>query len=218
MIVKHWRQNWLYENTNLYSYNADNVWTYESKSADEVAGQWTQKVYQVDDSPRYSGSATWFHADGKTFWENSSDSPLPRREYSKRSDYNVLHRGNRQEITETGWLHEQDNDKVIRAEGKKDVLLAQEKGYNIYYKIDDKECAPAANWWNDHKDFWAKARNAWDEVYKREGDLTLKQKVDGQPMFMKFYELEEKDAGKRKIMKMINEYINEKNSGNAESK
>ena len=27
----------------------------------DVRGQWTQKVYQVDDSPRYEGSSTWVH-------------------------------------------------------------------------------------------------------------------------------------------------------------
>ncbi|GAK96600.1 hypothetical protein JCM19294_2113 [Nonlabens tegetincola] len=27
-IVKHWRQDWLYENTDLYEYNADNKWDF----------------------------------------------------------------------------------------------------------------------------------------------------------------------------------------------
>jgi len=50
---------------------------------------------------------------------------LPRREYSKRSDYNVMMRGNHVEITDEGWLHEQDNEKVIR-----DKDLALEKAVN----------------------------------------------------------------------------------------
>lgn len=212
-VIKHWRQDWLFENQKVFHYNGDNTWNFTQLPADAVKGQWTQKVYQVDDSPRYSGSSTWVHYDGKHFWENTSDSPLPRREYSKRSDYNVMARGNRQEITSYGWVHEQDNDKIIRKEGAEDVLLAQEKGFNIYRKVADADCKVAADWWTAHKEFWAKARAAWDEVYEREGDLTLLKQVDGQPMFVQFYSLEEKNADKEQILEVINSFISDKKKG-----
>ena len=112
-VIKHWRQDWLYENQAVFHYDKDNNWVFTQLPANAVKGQWTQKVYQVDDSPRYSGSSTWVHFDGRHYWENRSDSPLPRREYTKRSDYNVMSRGNRQEITANGWVHEQDNTKLI---------------------------------------------------------------------------------------------------------
>ena len=183
MIVKHWRQNWLYENTNLYSYNADNVWTYESKSADDVAGQWTQKVYQVDDSPRYEGSATWVHVDGKSYWENTANAPLPRREYTTRSDYNLTVRGNRQEITPYGWVHDQDNSKVVRTANQEDQVIAKEKGYNTYKRVDDSKCAAAAQWWVDNQEKWALVRTKWDEVYNKNKDLHLEQKVDNKVLY-----------------------------------
>lgn len=212
-VIKHWRQDWLYENQKVFHYNGDNTWNFTQLPTDAVKGQWTQKVYQVDDSPRYSGSSTWVHYDGKHFWENKSDSPLPRREYSKRSDYNVMARGNRQEITSYGWVHEQDNDKIIRKEGEEDVLLAQEKGFNIYKKVADADCKVAADWWAAHKEFWAKARAAWDEVYEREGELTLLKQVDGQPMFVQFYSLEEKNADKGQILDLINSFVSDKKKG-----
>lgn len=183
MIVKHWRQNWLYENTNLYSYNADNVWTYESKSTDEVAGQWTQKVYQVDDSPRYEGSATWVHVDGKSYWENTANAPLPRREYTTRSDYNLTVRGNRQEITPYGWVHDQDNSKVVRTANQEDQVIAKEKGYNTYKRVDDSKCAAAAQWWVDNQEKWALVRTKWDEVYNKNKDLHLEHKVDNKVLY-----------------------------------
>ncbi|WP_299150076.1 DUF6607 family protein [uncultured Dokdonia sp.] len=183
MIVKHWRQNWLYENTNLYSYNADNVWTYENKSADDVAGQWTQKVYQVDDSPRYEGSATWVHVDSKSYWENTANAPLPRREYTTRSDYNLTVRGNRQEITPYGWVHDQDNSKVVRTANQEDQVIAKEKGYNTYKRIDDSKCAAAAQWWVDNQEKWALVRTKWDEVYNKNKDLHLEQKVDNKVLY-----------------------------------
>ncbi len=183
MIIKHWRQDWLYENTDLYTYNANNNWKFEQKPAAEVKGQWTQKVFQVDDSPRYEGSGSWVHIDGKNYWENTSDAPLPRREYTTRSDYNLTVRGNRVEITDFGWVHDQDNEKVIREAGKEDVVLAKEKGYNTYVKVDDSRCAASIKWWKEHKDKWALVRSKWDEVYSRNKDLSLEEKVDNKSLF-----------------------------------
>ncbi|MBG6131792.1 hypothetical protein IWQ47_003466 [Aquimarina sp. EL_43] len=182
-IVKHWRQDWIYENTDFYMFNGNNSWNYESKPESEVKGQWTQKVYQVDDSPRYEGSATWVHVDGKSFWENRTDAPLPRREYTKRSDYNVTVRGNRHEITKDGWIHDQNNDKVIREAGKADVILAKEKGYNTYVKVDDSRCKAAANWWKENNQKWALVRNKWEKVFSRNANLVLEAKVDNKPLY-----------------------------------
>ncbi|PIB33103.1 hypothetical protein BFP78_02250 [Gaetbulibacter sp. 5U11] len=182
-IVKHWRQDWLFENTDFYMYNGDNKWTYVSKPKKEVKNQWTQKVYQVDDSPRYEGSATWLHVDGKSFWENSTTAPLPRREYTKRSDYNITLRGNRHEITNTGWVHDQDNDKVLREEGKEDVTLAKEKGYNTYVKVDHSKCQAAQDWWKANSAKWVKVRTKWESVFARHQDLALQAKVDNKVLY-----------------------------------
>lgn len=182
-IIKHWRQDWLFENTDLYTYNHDNKWTYLSLPKKMIKGQWTQKVYQVDDSPRYEGSATWIHADGKSYWENTTDAPLPRREYTKRSDYNVTVRTNKHEITKDGWLHDQDNDKIIRQEGKQDILLAQEKGLNTYVKVDDNLCKAAQDWWTKNKDSWSLVRTKWGQVFNRKQDLKLQSKVNGKPLY-----------------------------------
>ncbi len=182
-IVKHWRQDWLYENTDFYMYDGNNAWNYEKKDQSEVKGQWTQKVYQVDDSPRYEGSATWVHVDGKSYWENTTDAPLPRREYTKRSDYNITVRGNRHEITKDGWVHDQNNDKVIREEGKDDVLLAKEKGYNTYVKVDDSKCKAAADWWVKHQEKWSLVRKKWNTIYSKNKNLTLETKVDNKALY-----------------------------------
>lgn len=217
-VIKHWRQDWEYENQRVFHYDKDNKWVFSNLSKETVKGQWTQKVFQVDDSPRYSGSSTWIHADGKHYWENKSDSPLPRREYSKRSDYNVLSRGNRQEITKNGWLHEQDNDKIIREDGKEDVLLAQEKGYNTYVKVPDAQCKAAMDWWAKNNEFWAKARTAWDKKYKKDDVITLAKVVDEKPLFNHFYDLEKNDANVKEISKLIKKFSGQKNLDNASGK
>ena len=182
-IVKHWRQDWEFENTELYVYDHDNKWKYTKLPAESVKGQWTQKVFQVDDSPRYEGSASWVHVDGRSYWENTTDAPLPRREYTTRSDYNVTIRTNRHEIVSNGWIHDQDNNKVIREEGKQDVLLAQEKGYNTYVKVANSKCKAAQDYWAKDHDKWALVRAKWDEVLARDKDLSLEDKVEHKQLF-----------------------------------
>jgi hypothetical protein len=140
-------------------------------------------VYQVDDSPRYEGSGTWVHVDGKSYWENTTTAPLPRREYTKRSDYNITLRGNRHEITNSGWVHDQDNRKILRQEGKEDVIIANEKGYNTYKKVPETRCSVAKEWWIANSSKWEMVRNKWDEVYGRNINLTLKTKVDNKPLY-----------------------------------
>ncbi|WP_047789223.1 DUF6607 family protein [Tenacibaculum mesophilum] len=204
-IVKHWRQDWLYENTDFYMFNGNNNWLYKNKPKSEVKKQWTQKVYQVDDSPRYEGSGTWVHVDGKSYWENTTDAPLPRREYTKRSDYNVTERGNRHEITSYGWLHDQDNKKIIREEGKKDIVIAHEKGYNTYVKVDDNKCKAAQDWWKKNSAKWQKVRSKWDEVYGRNTNLSLETKVNNKPLYKHLFS--EKVSEEQQINETIESFV-----------
>ena len=207
MIIKHWRQDWIFENTEFYMYNGDNEWLYEKKTADQVKGQWTQKVYQVDDSPRYEGAATWIHADGKSYWENTTDAPLPRREYTQRSDYNVTERTNRHEITATGWIHDQDNKKILREKGQDDVVIAEEKGYNTYMKVDDSKCQAAMAWWKENGEFWANVRASWDEVYDSDQTLHLEEKVEGKRIYEVLFEMD-LDTKQKKVSKLLQSYVN----------
>jgi hypothetical protein len=182
-IVKHWRQDWIYQNQDFYMYNGDNNWLFENKSKSDVKGQWTQKGFQVDDSPRYEGSGSWVHVDGKSYWESITDAPLPRREYTKRSDYNVTVRGNRHEITNYGWVHDQDNVKVLRQAGQSDLLIAKEKGYNTYRKVADSRCKAAKDWWQKHQGKWALVRAKWNQVYGTNQNLSLHAKVKNKPLY-----------------------------------
>lgn len=187
-IIKHWRQDWTYENNEFYHFDGDLNWKYTKVPASKVKGQWTQLVTQVDDSPRYVGSATWLHVDGKHWWESTADAPLPRREYSKRNDYNVMQRTNRHEIMEDGWLHGQDNLKIVRKDGKDEVLVS-EKGRNYYTKIKNNNCKAAQKWWKENKDFWKLVRNEWDEIYSQKQHLHLHKKVNDSLMWETMFEL-----------------------------
>lgn len=205
-IVKHWRQDWLYQNRELYQFDKGFHWKYTKLPKDAVEGQWTQKVFQVDDSPRYEGTATWVHVDGKSYWENATDAPLARRELTKRSDYNVLHRRNRHEITKDGWVHNQDNDKVVRANGKEDFLLAQEKGYNTYVRVADNKCKAAQDWWKEHKKLWKKIRKKWDKTFDLDKDITLQPKVNNKKLYSHLFKLKA-DASKKEVNAVIDQFL-----------
>ena len=217
MVIKHWRQDWFYENTEIYEYDKDENWKYVRKTPAEVKGQWTQKVYQVDDSPRYEGSATWMHADGKHYWENTTAAPLPRREKTKRNDYNVMMRGNRHEITAGGWMHEQDNAKMVRNSGEEDKTIAWEKGWNSYTKVDNSKCQAGKDWWEKNQNYWADVRAVWDEVFASKKDLNIKAKAEKRKMYNRLFSLAKEFSGnnydpvkaKAEIRKAIQIHINQ---------
>ncbi|MFY8009333.1 MAG: DUF6607 family protein [Flavobacterium sp.] len=206
MIVKHWRQDWIFENTKFYDYSGFNNWKHKTLTKEKVKGQWTQKIYEVDDKPRYEGSATWVHVDGRTFWKNSTNAPLPRREYTQRSDYNITKRINEIEIVKNGWIHNQDNDKIIRDEKGTDYLLAQEKGYNTYTKVADSKCEAAQKWWKENQEFWKRVRSKWEAEFSKNNDIKLLAELNGMPLYMHLQKLKP-NATQDEINKVIDSFI-----------
>ncbi|GAB3776310.1 hypothetical protein GCM10028818_21730 [Spirosoma horti] len=181
MVIKHWREDWEFQNTSLLKFDQSASWKRVKLTPAQAKGQWTQKVFEVDDSPRYEGSATWIHADGRTYWESTVDAPLPRREYTKRTDYNVMRRTNHHEIRPDGYVHEQDNDKIIRSEAG-DQLLASEKGLNTYRRTDETKCKAAKDFWAKHRAYWADVRAVWGEVLAKRDAVAIKGQVKGQTL------------------------------------
>lgn len=205
-IIKHWRQDWIFENTKFFEYNGNEDWRYKQFPKDKVKGQWTQKVYEVDDKPRYEGSASWIHVDGRHFLENTTNAPLPRREYTKRDDYNITERTNRHELVSNGWIHDQDNKKIIRDAQGMDYILAEEKGFNIYKKVEDAKCKAAQKWWEENKEFWKKVRTKWELEFKKNKNLKLQKYVDNKPLFMHLQALKV-TASQEEINKTIDSFI-----------
>jgi hypothetical protein len=189
-IIKHWRQEWELAPAGLFDFKGFGTWKYRDldESSDLI---WSQKVFQVDDSPRYACAAPWIHTSKKSYWECQADTPLPRREYTKRKDYQILNRINRHEIVSTGHNHIQDNEKVI-LKGEKRASLAMEKGYNTYTKVADEKCEPAKKWWKGHGEFWRDARAVWNKIYQENKILKFDFRKGGKTLWMKLFELDEK--------------------------
>ncbi|MDZ7933554.1 MAG: DUF6607 family protein [Emticicia sp.] len=210
MVVKHWREDWTYEDPNLLSFHKDNQWKYSSVPKEKVKKTWTQKVYEVNDAPRYEGIAQWSHANGKHLWESKVDAPLPRREYTKRQDYNVMKRGNRIYVNENGYLHEQDNDKILRKDGA-DVLIAQEKGLNDYRRTDTKKCEVTEKWWAENGAFWTDVRASWQEVFDKHKDMSIKQFVRTKTIDEEFKAIKKEkntsEINRQKLREVLAKYV-----------
>lgn len=172
-IIKHWRQDWKYEDTELLQYKNASTWQVKRITEKEAKGTWTQEVFQVDDSPRYEGFGKWNHQEGFSFWEGSSDAPLPRRDLTTRDDYTVMQRRNRHTVFGDKHLHEEDNEKIDRSTKYGDEVIAVEKGYNTYKKVADDKCQFAKAWWENNQTFWAEVRTEWSKITTGKDEIKL---------------------------------------------
>ncbi|MEL7024108.1 MAG: DUF6607 family protein [Pseudomonadota bacterium] len=189
-VVKHWRQDWAYEDTEINVYAGHNRWARKQLDADSVNGAWTQSVYQVDDSPRYQAVGHWVHDNNFSAWESDETwRPLPRREFSVRSDYHALIGTNRHTILPTGWLHEEDNLKAVLMDGDTAVdapvkYLARETGVNRYELITDHDFSGGDEYWDKSAAFWTDVRATWSSLLA-DNEIISKRDVEGMPMLMK---------------------------------
>jgi len=195
-IIKHWREDWTYENPVQWVYKGDKVWEKLTLPAADVKGKWSQSVWEVTDAPRYQGSAPWQVVNGHTIWENTTDAPLPRREYTQRSDYNILNRTNRLTITDKGYDHIQENKKIIRSNGT-DKLLVEERGLNGYEKLDQEDCAAGAKYWEEHKGFWLALEQEWGALLDAKNSIKLTEKVGDQELMSKLFAMADEWKAKK---------------------
>ncbi|MBN7797199.1 DUF6607 family protein [Parahaliea mediterranea] len=188
MVMKHWRQDWRYEDRLINVYTGNRTWERRRLGADDVKGTWSQAVYQVDDSPRYEDIGRWLHAGNVSTWASEDTwRPLPRREFSVRDDYDVLAGSNRHTIVPTGWTQESDNLKlVLDAKGEphaEQPYLAREAGLNRYERISGHDFKPGDHYWQRTAPFWAEVRRAWDTLLEQHAKVRVKQQVEGQKLF-----------------------------------
>ena len=182
MVMKHWRQDWQYEDKRIHAFKGDNTWSAVEVKAPE--GTWSQSVYQVDDSPRYQTIGQWTHGPNYASWKSDRFArPLPRREFSVRDDYNVLHGEHVITLSPDGWVHEQRNRK-IRRDGKRDTTVAMETGLNRYERILEPELQTASDkYWARTGTYWQAVRNTWNELFRKRDTLTLKSLHEDRKLF-----------------------------------
>ena len=182
-VVKHWRQDWYFEAPQRFEFVADQTWATRPIATEKIANGWTQCVFEVSDAPRYCGTGRWNHRYGVSTWTSDrSWRPLPRREYTKRSDYNALNAENRHTVTPNGWTHEQDNTKTVRVGEDTERTLVREYGFNNYRSITGYDFSPGTRYWQRTQQYWARVRAAWDLRLGQSQPLVINTEVDGMPI------------------------------------
>jgi len=222
MVMKHWRQDWTYEPDSYHAYIGGRVWERREVSSESSEGVWKQEVYQVDGAPRYTALGEWRHGANYASWQSREfRRPLPRREFSVRDDYDVLQGTNTITLTPGGWVHEQQNRKLILPGDKPGATpdhLAAEYGINRYERIAEPELSAAEDYWERTGAFWKAVRRAWSAVLDEHDRFRVEKKVDGEKRFNRLFDyadgIESADAydaeaGREFARKTIREYVEE---------
>ena len=205
-VVKHWGQVWKYEDPVIVQYQGNRTWKKRTLTPSEVKGTWTQLVTQVDDSPRYESWGKWIHEGNRSAWTSKDTCrPLPRREYTKRSDYDILRAVNRHVITPDGWVHEQENRKWVKGENK---FLCHETGLNIYRRYDQEDFSKAESYWEATSEFWQHVRTEWRKVLREHETISYKKEVEGSSLIRSTFSLAKKvQKGEQLSQKVIQDLV-----------
>lgn len=189
--VKHWRQDWRYEPANVLVFTGANSWARREVTAAQAKGKWSQTVYQVDDAPRYGALGAWSYEDGYASWTPPMEwRPLPRRDATTRDDYHAVDAINQHTITPKGWVHEQNNTKLVLDEGAPQALV-REIGVNSYIASDDFDIAVADDYWAATEDYWAAVRAEWTRIEATYPSFGLSVLGEPEAVYMKILDLAE---------------------------
>jgi len=187
-VTKHWRQDWTYEAAHRFEFTAAQTWQVRPLSPAHTRGAWTQCVYEVSDAPRYCGTGRWTYDNGVPRWTSDAGwRPLPRREYTRRSDYNALAVVNVHTLTPRGWSHEQFNTKVQRDADGRQEEIAREFGFNDYVKTTTVDFTPAQDYWRATAGYWARVRARWDRLLADPPGVRLTTALDGMAMIVPLF-------------------------------
>lgn len=180
-VVKHWRQDWQYQPAKILAFTGGDNWVWQEVPEKMRAGRWSQTVYQVDDSPRYAGWGEWETTQGIRRWRsNWTARPLARRDAIRTPVYDHYMGINRHQLTPTGWIHWQDNTKMI---GPKDGAVSeakpvvQEYVLNTYERFNGYNVAAAETYWDKTRGYWDAVRGKWDEVAEANGGIRIAQEA-----------------------------------------
>ena len=218
MVIKHWRQDWQYEDINLNVYVGNNTWKKKEFAKEDIAGTWSQSVYQVDDSPRYQSTGHWQHKNNYSSWLSQETwRPLPRREFSVRDDYDVLIGTNRHTITPFGWVQEEENLKVKLLQNNSneiDKILAKEIGLARYEHIVNHDWKAGDEYWTKTTSFWKEVRDIWNTILEDTKVLVVKKTIENKSLYESMFKMadnstnnESQPLNRKEIESILNRYI-----------
>jgi hypothetical protein len=178
IVIKHWRQDWVYQPEAVLTYIGANEWALTPVSADQRVGAWSQTVWQTDDSPRYGGVGRWTYANGMKVWSSEPTwRPLARRDAVLNPVYDRYLGTNRHALTPNGWVHIQDNIKMDGRAGGEPVAIVQEDVINTYDRSTSYSPKAGDDYWTATQDYWAAVRDAWDAAIAVTGRVYVEEEA-----------------------------------------
>lgn len=178
IVIKHWRQDWVYQPETVLAYVGANEWALTRVSADQRVGAWSQTVWQTDDSPRYGGVGRWTYANGMKVWSSEPTwRPLARRDAVLNPVYDRYLGTNRHALTPNGWVHIQDNIKMDGRAGGEPVAIVQEDVINTYDRSTSYSPKAGDDYWAATQDYWAAVRDAWDAAIAVTGRVYVEEEA-----------------------------------------
>ena len=220
MVMKHWRQDWSWQGKSCLVFLGDGKWSNEVLKREDVKGKWVWHVYQVDDSPRYCGVGEWAHYEtASVFKTETMQRPLPRRERTVRSDYNVLLGEDTIITTPSTWYHEQRNFKqkkeIPSSQPQDGWFLSREIGHNSYQRLRGYDFSAGEDYWKKTNHFWRDVREVWSNIVDEYKYFKMDKKINDDYMFAILFDeavneetlkMSSKDR-KDKIKKMILRFV-----------
>ena len=211
-VMKHWRQDWAYQQPWYLEYQGDDIWQKRQIPSDELEGVWVQSVFQVDDSPRYASYGRWEHYSNFSTWKSQrTKRPLPRRESSVRNDYDILEGFNRHSILHDGWVQEEENRKRVVNEAPSEdgahEYVSKELGVARYRRIIEHDFSAGDEYWQLTGDFWAKVRDTWNNTIVSAESIQFTQLHDGQTLFELLFTLADEFGESKLDRKEVDQLI-----------
>jgi hypothetical protein len=178
IVIKHWRQDWVYQPDAVLAYVGANEWALTPVTADQRAGAWSQTVWQTDDSPRYGGVGRWTYANGMKVWTSEPTwRPLARRDAVLNPVYDRYLGTNRHALTPNGWVHIQDNMKMNGRAGGEPIAIVQEDVINTYDRSTSYSPKAGDDYWAATQEYWAAVRDAWDAAIAVSGRVYVEEEA-----------------------------------------
>jgi hypothetical protein len=91
---------------------------------------------------------------------------------------------NIQTITPTGWVHEQNNKKVITSN---QAVLAKEIGIARYERIKDFDWQVGFYYWAETSDYWKRVRNIINNKLDNSSTFKLRPPQNAEPLWSKLF-------------------------------
>ena len=130
----------------------------------------------------------WTYEGGLAEWTPPREwRPLPRRDMTTRDDYHAVDAINRHTITPWGWVHEQDNSKLVLS--GEPTALVREIGINTYRKFEEFPVYAADAYWAATADFWAGVRAEWARIADENQRFAITIKGETEDLYMPLLDL-----------------------------